>query len=95
LPNKLISRQQFIEVTEKIHYIEVKNDTWQQHHRDLIRIWIERHCTKSWVYYDGGDFYAFGSEGDFMMFTLWIKGNPLTNADGMLEGIINDEGSNP
>lgn len=91
---KLISRNEFKEVPETIYYLEVENTTFRQIHRDLIVKWLERHCNKSWVYWDSDHTYCFGALADFTMFKMWIKGNPFINRDGEMEGTI-DDGTNP
>lgn len=83
-----ITREELLKKTEKIFFTRVKNETFGLVHRDLIRIWIERHCTKSWYYWNDEEFYVFGSAADYALFKMWIRGNPFINKDGDPEGSI-------
>lgn len=85
---KLLTREEFLQVTEDIHYLTVDSPDMRAFQRDLIRHWIERNCNACWAYWDQGDKYAFGSLSDFTMFKMWVRGNPLKNKDDEYEGVI-------
>jgi hypothetical protein len=77
----LLTSEEWHEVTPPFCFMKVKNDRWTPVHREMIKKWLEAHCGAGWVYYDGSETYVFGSEGDRLMFKMWIKCDPFENDD--------------
>jgi hypothetical protein len=84
MSKKLLTREEWIDAKPPLHYMKVDGDNWTAVHRDMIVKWLEAHCGKSWIYFDGGNIYVFGSEGDKIIFKMWIKSDPFENMDGDL-----------
>ena len=75
---KLMSHDEFhASATFPFHLTRASNSTWTSAHRDHIANWIETHCGASWVYFDGVNGYVFGSQGDHILFVMWLKSNPF------------------
>lgn len=80
----LLSREDWIKVKPPLYWVKADNKSWSKIHRDLINKWLETHCGREWVYYDGDFTYAFGSEGDQTMFVIWLKSDPFGGEHGDL-----------
>mgnify|MGYP001480297786 CR=1 FL=1 len=76
-----LTNEQWAEVKPPFWYIRVEGEGWTTIHREMICKWIEAHCG-GWFYYDGAKTYVFERSGDYMMFRIWIKGDPFAASEG-------------
>ena len=81
MATKMLTVDEWNDAKAPFWHLKVKNPAWSKVHRDMIVKWIEAHIG-GWFYYDGDVTYVFGSNGDYMLFRMWIADDPFKNDDG-------------
>ena len=81
MATKMLTPEEWNAAVAPFWHLNVKNPAWSKVHSDMIVKWVEAHIG-GWFYYDGENTYVFGSQGDYMLFRMWIADDPFKNDDG-------------
>ena len=84
MSTKILTKEEWAAVRAPLFWTKVTNAAWGKTEREFIVKWMESHLGKGWVYYDGEVTYAFESDGDQMLFKIWIKSDPFDGDDGVV-----------
>ena len=82
---KMLTKDEWRAIKPPFSFIKITNKAWLAVHREMIVSWIEEHCGAGFTYWDGHETYVFGSEGDKLMFKMWIKDDPFANEEGEIK----------